>query len=278
MRARAVLPPLTTALVMIPANNLENMVASLETRVLNPVPAPNPLMTGLPRLHETTAVVSPTTNPLLPMEARNMRDSLTEAGYLAIISQTPMPKARKFESQPDLRLAMLAAMNTVNPTIRSIEEMMAYRETNSRGTVIIFPSEKPSNLSIPTRLLPMANALSLSTMRAGTSSVLEFVVSRLGRREYELTSLKGGLPDIVLRKGLMPCDASTRWSDSRVSTSPRVTTPGYYDTCVTVPSRVSHQASPLLASVYEFLESDQMAWVKEVIAPLSFEKWVARYP
>jgi len=45
-----------------------------------------------------------------------------------------------------------------------------------------------------------------------------------------------------------------------------------------VPWARREQTSPLQALVHEFLQTPEMAWMKETIKPMDFEKWVARYP
>jgi hypothetical protein len=51
---------------------------------------------------------------------------------------------------------------------------------------------------------------------------------------------------------------------------------GAYD--VVVPATIRHQSSPLLVLCHEFLQTEEMSWMREVDQPLRFEKWLLRYP
>jgi len=163
MRARAVLSHLTTALVAIPTNSLETMVASLETRVLNMVPIPNPLIMGLPTLDRISAVVSPTNRPNHPLSPNNMLRLLTEAGYHAILANQTIPKPTKFQSNVNLQshVVGLVKENFEAYAPKNANAPLVWKPPSSLGVVVIYQTESPSCSSTGEHM-PMTHESSLS--------------------------------------------------------------------------------------------------------------------
>lgn len=276
MRARAILPPIVNASIAIPRATLDNMVASLETRVLNLVPTVNPLIHPV-HTEEVMAVVCPTSNMDHPLSPLRMAQALKAMNYQVIVSPTPIPRPAKFESQVNLRepVAALAAANGIKIT-EDAGVISAKVKAGCSGTVVIFPLEQTS-FTGQSHLMPLAHESSLVRIKATGNYAFTATEVPCGTpRSLWASPSKDGL-DMVLHGLNTPVSASMRWRDSRVT---KTILDVSKNTCeVSWPAKSKHgQTSPLQALAHEFLRLEEMQWINSVIKPLPFEKWVQRYP
>lgn len=87
------MPPLTTANVVVPAVCLENIIASVTTRVLGAKCSPLPWMTMMRRPQIIASM--PSTNPAHPATAANLQAMCEGMKWKSIITEEPIPNCPK---------------------------------------------------------------------------------------------------------------------------------------------------------------------------------------
>lgn len=287
MRARVLLPPLARTNLAIPAANQTNMVTSLETRVLNTVPVPNPLVASVRKTH-ACAVVSPTNYQGHPLSPSELLRRLPQLGYKAILSPTPIPKPRKMETMCDLadsvaELVEKSLSQGSGMSTTSVAVAKPAKGIPCLGTVIIYPQETPSTLSRPqAQMLPFSNGMSLWHLNRTTKCHSRFqALHNTGRQSPTMHSSTTSGHLIV--NGLRPSSFSLTqpFNSHQTYTTwvrPSESTSALPLTIFTVPHSKTLRVSPLQAMAHEFLQLSEMAWLKYAWKPMDFRKWIQRYP
>lgn len=117
LRPRQLMPALTTKIVAVPAKTRANVITSLETRVLNLVPKPSPLLLPL-REHNQVSVLMRD----LPDHPHPLGQAVPPISHLHRLG-VPMPKAEKGQSAANLRdlhntvLQTLPLEHNIPPTL-----------------------------------------------------------------------------------------------------------------------------------------------------------------
>jgi hypothetical protein len=281
------LPALARTNLAIPAANQTNMVASLETRVLNTVPVPNPLVSSVRKI-PVSAIVSPTNNPGHPLSPQLLLPRLAQLGYKAILSPSPIPKPRKMETMCDLAddVAELVkrSMNQGNGmSTTSVVVAVPAKGTPSLGTIVIYPQETPSTLSkLESEMLPFSNGLSLWRLNRTTKSHSSFYAIHNTKPPCRSTLSNSTNGHLVVH-GLKPSSFSLTLPFNAPQTfttwvRPSGNTSGLPLAIFTVPNSKTSRISPLQAMAHEFLQLSEMDWMRYAWKPMDFNKWAKRYP
>nr|UDY80838.1 MAG: RNA-dependent RNA polymerase [Lake Sinai virus 3] len=250
LRPRLLVPPILASLPRVPAKTVANMISSLVTRVLRPVPSPHPrLVTPLSR----QTVYYSTTNPdlllaALPQGARRRAEVL----------EFCLTRAKQGASPIDLR--------TITPILTT-------------NTTFVIPRE-PLTRHVPTR---MSRADLISSCRC-VSMMSQYLHSSMHTR-WEVRTSPTSLSRVwerlyqnalVLRSYASLAGLSTEYSTLYLAPPPHRSSNRrccpYYDLC----NRYL-QLSPLqkLAGVFYLVALDRDL---RDTTPLTLDSWVLRYP
>lgn len=250
LRPRLLVPPILASLPRVPAKTVANMISSLVTRVLRPVPSPHPrLVTPLRR----QTVYYSTTNPdlLLATLPRGVRRR-------AEVLEFCLTRARQGASPIDLR--------TITPVLTT-------------NNTFVIPRE-PLTLRVPTR---MSRADLISSCQC-VSTMSQYLHSSMHTRweaKISPTSLSQVWDRLyqnalVLRSYASLAGLSTEYLTLYLAPPPRHSSSHrccpYYDLC-----NKHLQLSPLqkLAGVFYLVALDRD--LRDTI-PLTLDSWVSRYP
>nr|UDY80882.1 MAG: RNA-dependent RNA polymerase [Lake Sinai virus 3] len=250
LRPRLLVPPILASLPRVPAKTVANMISSLVTRVLRPVPSPHPrLVTPLSR----RTVYYSTTNPdlLLTTLPRGVRRR-------AEVLEFCLTRARQGASPIDLR--------TITPVLTT-------------NTTFVIPRE-PLTLRVPTQ---MSRADLISSCRC-VSMMNQYLHSSMHTR-WEARISPTSLSQVwdrlyqnalVLRSYASLAGLSTEYLTLYLAPPPRRLSSHrccpYHDLCS------KHlQLSPLqkLAGVFYLVALDKDL---RDTTPLTLDSWVSRYP
>nr|UDY80990.1 MAG: RNA-dependent RNA polymerase [Lake Sinai virus 4] len=250
MRPRLLVPPILASLPRVPAKTVTNMISSLVTRVLRPVPSPHPrLVTALRR--QTTYYS--TTNPGLFLTTLSVR-----ARRRTEVLEYCLTRAKQGASPIDLR--------TVTPIV-------------TKSTTFVIPREPLTQIA-PTQL-PRADLISSCRCVSAMSRCL--LSSMHMRWEVKISPTSLSLiweslyqNALVLRSYASSAGLSTEYLTLYLAPplphlSSRHCCP-YYDLC-----NKYLQLSPLqkLAGVFYLVALDRD--LKDT-TPLTLDSWVSRYP
>ncbi|APG76318.1 hypothetical protein 3 [Hubei tombus-like virus 40] len=237
------MPALTSDLVTAPAKSLQNMITGLETRVLNLVPKTSPLLAPS---DEVAIIVVAVEEEGHPLSYDNHLDVLPCLGYRVIPMDRALPPPRPFETMVDLQ-----------PVMDRYERQIRYNQKRGWKTVILYrngillPGVYPRETGCIWRLRrTIDNGVECyyTTVARSNSTIVRHPLINMQVEPYSTE--------------LQPPVAGLHGELSKVT--------------VTMPCR--RKDNPLKAGAREFVRTEEMAWLGDVVAPVPFNEWVKRYP
>ncbi len=241
------MPALTDAVVAAPAKTKENMVTSLETRVLAVVPKMHPAIGLADKTVEKQVFVVAAPNPNHPLGANKVEETYRSIGMTSLRLMKPMPKPKKGESNPDLE-GMIAGMNLKERVIILDPPGNTFASYKQE-----WASAEPFVDSIWKRGRSETNGKEEWSYQMETSIVSSFGVRRGGGQ----STLQNGVYSKSVRlANELPTGLYRGLSKTR---------------------SISTKENPMAAETRLFMQTEGMAWANHPLRPKPFEEWVKRY-